>query len=380
MLLTRNNVVQYLMERRLLETGPIVDGDVMVIEAPRRNSNFKVTRRGGPGFFIKQVRSWDERDQLALQREATCYWLAAADPRFSTLTALMPRYHGYDRERAILITELLGSTENVSEYHLRRGEFPSRIGAAIGEALGGYHRGVRDVGLNPQHTAAFAREIPWILSAHQLLNYVSAVPGDAGAQLGGILARHTGFHHQLDALRARWNGNSLVHGDIKWDNLIVREERGGVTISIIDWELADFGDPCWDAGAVFQSYFAFWILAIPVSGPATPEQLVASAPYPIEGMQPSMRAFWSAYVHALGAAERSDELLERSLGYAAARMIQTAYEYVVHFGRLTPSVVLMLQVSLNVLNNPRHAIEQLVGIVREESGGAEGNVRAAAAE
>ena len=45
MLLTSTNIVHYLLERGLVSAEQVVDGDYMVVEAPRRNRNFKVMKR-----------------------------------------------------------------------------------------------------------------------------------------------------------------------------------------------------------------------------------------------------------------------------------------------------------------------------------------------
>ena len=52
--------------------------------------------------------------------------------------------------------------------------------------------------------------------------------------------------------------------------------------------------------------------------------------------------------------------LERSVMYAAARMIQTGYEYMYQSPQLTASAVCLLQVSVNILKRPAEAIEHLL--------------------
>ena len=59
MILFRSNVVHYLLEQGLLTLDAVVDGELMVIDATRRNRNFKVMRRGQQGYFVKQIQLWD---------------------------------------------------------------------------------------------------------------------------------------------------------------------------------------------------------------------------------------------------------------------------------------------------------------------------------
>ena len=51
MLLTSTNIVHYLLERGLVSAQQIVDGDYMVVEAPRRNRNFKIMNHHRTGCF-----------------------------------------------------------------------------------------------------------------------------------------------------------------------------------------------------------------------------------------------------------------------------------------------------------------------------------------
>ncbi len=51
MVLNSSNIVHYLLERGLVTGQQIVDGDYMVVEAPRRNRNFKIVKRDQTGLF-----------------------------------------------------------------------------------------------------------------------------------------------------------------------------------------------------------------------------------------------------------------------------------------------------------------------------------------
>ena len=48
-------------------------------------------------------------------------------------------------------------------------------------------------------------------------------------------------------------GDASAGGQLKWDNFIVPATNGRGRIrglKLIDWELAQEGDPCWDLGSV----------------------------------------------------------------------------------------------------------------------------------
>ena len=105
------------------------------------------------------------------------------------------------------------------------------------------------------------------------------------------------------------------------------ESQRKTGVKIIDWEFAAVGDPCWDAGAIFSNYLSFWLLAIPITGEEPPDRFLELSSYRLQDMQPAIRAFWRGYVRGLGLdpAMLNDWLL-RAVRYAAARLLQTAFE------------------------------------------------------
>jgi aminoglycoside phosphotransferase (APT) family kinase protein len=157
--------------------------------------------------------------------------------------------------------------------------------------------------------------------------------------------------------------SGFVHNDLKWDNILVHPSEGETEpteVKIIDWEMAGIGDPCWDVGTVLSEFVAFWALSIPVVDGEPYEGL---AKYPIEDMQPAIRAFWDGYSGAMefDRATARERLL-KSVRFAGARLIQTAYERTQTMTHLTPHIYLLLQLSLNIMERPEDAAEGLFGI------------------
>jgi hypothetical protein len=366
MVITPNNICYYLLERGLITAESVVDGDFMVVDVTRRNRNFKIIRRQQQNFFIKQIQDWDPQAIASLQCEATCYWLAQNNVQLASLASLMPAYYLYDPARHILITELLPEGENLSEYHRRLGRFPVELAATIGRALGSYHRdGVNKLQDDVQN-AHFPKRTPWILTINQqnpqLFNALSA----ANSQLFNIIQTYPEFAQVLEELRGQWQFDSLIHGDMKWDNCVVYRVEGQTEktgFRIVDWELADMGDSRWDVGAIIQAYLTFWIMSIPENSEMSPAQFVELAQYPLEGMQPAIHAFWNAYLETLQVeGPKAQNLLESCVKYGAARMIQTAYEYMQYQPQITVSALYLLQVSLNILKSPKEAIDHLLAL------------------
>lgn len=80
-------------------------------------------------------------------------------------------------------------------------------------------------------------------------------------------------------------------------------------------------------------------------------------------MQPALRACWRAYTARLGLDQaRANRWLLHATELAGARLLQTAYEAAQMATWLSSGLVLHLQLSLNILQRPREAAVQLLGI------------------
>ena len=98
---------------------------------------------------------------------------------------------------------------------------------------------------------------------------MSAAAGELTRNIQGIDDLCTA----LDELVASWQEDAVIHGDIRWDNLLA--VRGGdskrwTRLQLIDWELCGAGDPAVDIGAFFGEYLRAWLQSIPITDPAGP--------------------------------------------------------------------------------------------------------------
>lgn len=357
MLLSTQNAAFYLMERGFLPPAAVVDGDVMTVEASRRNKNLKVLRAEGPSLFLKQAGQWDPQSVGTLRVEAAVYQLAAPEAPFAALRPLLPRFHGFDPDRTVLVLEALPGAESLHARQLRENGLSPALGRALGAALGTVHRELpagRAAELAPPGT--FRAQPPWILSAAEMAGQPMHGMSAAGLQLFQVIQRYPEFPPLLAGLRAGWQVESLIHGDVKWDNFLVLPDGG---IRLVDWELADFGDPSWDAGSVLQGFLTSWISSIQ----APPDGASDFARLPLARLRPAIRAFWHAYIETLGVdAAEADRRLDRAVRYGAARMVQTAYEFTQFSQEIAGPAVWLLQASLNLLKDPRRGTVELFAL------------------
>jgi hypothetical protein len=366
MLLNSDSVAHYLLQRGFMTYESVVDGDLLIVEAPRRNRNFKIIRQRHPGLFVKQVQQWDAQAISTIQREAWVYSLAQTVPELAALAELSPGFRSYDPQRHLLVLELLSGYESLAEHHHRLGKFPVEIAEALAEALGRYHLETKGKLAQLPQASVFPKMAPWVLSIHQHQPGWFQSLSAANSQLLEIVKKYDQFATTLDDLRRQWEHNSLIHGDIKWDNCLIQPASGGddkLKLRLIDWELADLGDALWDVGAILQSYLSYWILLMPTWPGATADELIAKAPYPLEVFQAAIKAFWARYKQVAQVPEaQAKEWLRRSISYGAARMIQSAYEALTFSMQMNPNALYLLQVSMNILLDPKEATVELFGI------------------
>ena len=358
--LSAANVVHFLLRNGLVEAREVVAGQVSVIDSSRRNRNFKVIRNGGTGLFVKQMRDMQTDAMLTLKREAACYELARDD---ATLRRLMPRLVRYDENRHVIVVDLLPEAESLLNYHTRHRGFPVEIGRMLGEGLGLYHTRAGALIESERLKQLLARQIPLILTLSRGGHAMLGRFGRVGPAISALLQQHKDFEGYLDTLGAEWRFDSLVHGDMKWDNVLVYPTPSGLDFRIVDWEMADIGDAAWDVGAVLQSFLSVWILSMPIASGLPPESYVSAAALPLENMRPPLHAFWNAYADSrgYGATERRNQI-ERCLRFGAARLVWAVVEQRLYAPRLDLAATALLQVSLNILQNPPRAVAELLGV------------------
>jgi hypothetical protein len=364
MMLAQSEIPSYLLKHKLLSEETIVEDELLVLDTSRRNRNFKVIRERGPCYLLKQ--GIDQSGAATIAHEAAVYQLLQSNAENSGLDRYLPRFYEYDPEEGALVLELLRNAQNLREYHAHRRHFSVRLASAMGEALSTLHSAMKVESIGDGNRQIFSNMSPWVFSIHRPpLSIMRGISG-ANVQLIKIVQQFPEFREWLNSLHCGWKKETLIHGDMRWDNWIVCAQSNSVRkniLKIVDWEFVSVGDPCWDVGAVFSDYLSFWLLSIPILGESPPDQVIELSRFPLEGMQPAMRSFWWSYVQQMELnTSMAEEWLLRAIRYAAGRLVQTAYEQVQREMQPLSTTIYLLQLSLNMLRRPLEAIVQLLGI------------------
>jgi hypothetical protein len=214
--------------------------------------------------------------------------------------------------------------------------------------------------------ASAATTAPWILSLASPSFRVLREISHGNIELVKALQKAPAAGSILSDLRTGWKPDFFVHGDIKWDNCMVIPKPGSQgrwEIKLVDWETAGLGDSCWDLGSMFGNYLSCWLFSIPFTDKESVSQSVNLARYPLERIQPAIRSLWQVYRTEMALdAQTSNEWLVKSTRFSAARLIQTAYEAMVHSPNFTVNIANLVQLSLNILRRPLEAAVHLLGI------------------
>jgi Phosphotransferase enzyme family len=358
--LTLPDIAHWLLERKLISECAIVEGGFTVLDASRRNTNFKVVSAHGPSYLVKQGLGVEREGTLA--NEAAVYSVMYSAPAFVELRRHLPSLILYSPEEHVAVFGLVENAPNLKEYHSHIGRFPASVAKYLGRAFGVLHRAQLP---DHEHASLVRLAPPWPLTLHRPSLDLYGRMSNANLQLVSAMQGFPAFGMLLDALKAKWQAESLVHYDVKLDNLlVVRDNVGRINgVKLVDWELSGLGDPAWDIGSVFGEYLSFWLLSIPVMGDKPPEQFVEMARYQLGDMQPALAAFWRSYKEDVGlSSQTAAPFLWRAVSYSACRLVQTAFESGQGSNLLTGNALWFLQLSFNVLQRPFEAAAHLLGI------------------
>lgn len=366
MLLSYENIAHYLLEKGLIDLESIVDGKFSVREQSSRNVNFAVNREYEPAYLVKQVRAREQEKRETLRTEATCYWLAANDENYRPLYSFLPRYHEYDYLNHILILELLPEVRNLHEYYYETGIFPVEIAEMLADMLASYHTHSEGDLKDRKSFALFRKRKPWVftLGDQNLADWIeNPALGQAEKQSVRLILENGAFMEHLRGVNADWETKSLLHGDVKFPNFLIgksTEADARPNIRLIDWELADIGDPLWDVAAVIQNYLNFWVASEIIQQDSRRDDAWF---VPLEQVQPSIEAFWRRYASLAGWNDTdARRCLEKTVRYTALKLVHTCFESVQGVKDLPLYSAKILQLSLNLLQRPDEAIWELLGI------------------
>ncbi len=368
MLLTPQNIVHYLLYRNYLQIENVVNNEFTVRMSMSRNHNFVVNKEQETAYFVKQPVSFEAEKINSLRTEATVYWLAENEPEYAPLREFLPPFHEYDQKNHILTLGYLHRQLDLEVFYHQNRVFPLAIAQAQAELLHRVHHQIFDaVGNEGKSRKLFRQGLPMVF-------YIVGPGSDSWMQdktprvqqMMQLILRDETFVRLIETVKNEWEMSSLIHGDIKNSNFLINAdclEKDDYQLRLLDWEIADMGDPLWDIAAVLQSYLLPWVFKETVGQQPAYVQSGQKIGFDLVEMQPSVQIFWQHYSHLMGfSAEEEGQKLLKATRFCALKLIHSCLEAAQYSSELPPQSATMLQLSLNILKDPEAAVQGLFNL------------------
>lgn len=354
MYLTVSTLFPYLLQTGLLSARDLVNHDWFALQPDPRRPVLYVSRVGGPGWVVKQPNPLDSDHVAQLDREAGLYRLAETDSWARPLRPLLPRFRAYDSGvHALIIERVVGDS---AWAHLRRTSAnPARLGKLLGRAFSRIHLPISDRTLPSRFLPA---ELPWVLQLDRASITEKERPSAVRAL--DLIRGEAALLEALRHLNKDWRPQTLIHGDAKLDNAMVSQIPSH-SVRIVDWQLAAIGDPDWDIGSMVQSVLVLWLSGVAFREGEAFDRAIERSAYPFSLVRSFITNLLTTYMRETSrGSTRTASALRRIFRFAGARLVQSAFEHARTEGDFTRRHLAMLQMSLQLLQDPDAAAADLL--------------------
>ena len=234
----------------MLREEDIISSHYSVVQYDHRSKIFIVEKGSLKGLFVKQIKESKSPLLFLLQKDATTLWNIKHEPVFQALRSSIASYLGYDVDHQALITEY-----NVDHINLEQGLSENRVvdEALLLELLQLLQLVHIPFSKLPETPSIYfyPRSKPWIFEILSYDEYNRFLLPHYTPICQAVMG-HAAFKIELDKAIDEWQLDTFIHGDIKWTNFLISNDINKTDIKLIDWEMADIGDPIWDVAGLIQ--------------------------------------------------------------------------------------------------------------------------------
>jgi hypothetical protein len=246
MIISIDNIIRYLLGRELIDLQSIVEEDLSIVPISGKNKDIKILRGSSKGYFLKQANQIDANGLETLIREAQFYRVVQSGSNLQQVRPMLTSMIMFDENNKIVILDLIENGRTVRQLLYDRGneDLHAHAATSMGHVLGTVHL-ISSNSHDHANLSFLPRRLPptFFLTCPtpEIFRQVSL----ANLQLLKIVHKFRNFHESLQELHKLWRVNSLIHGDIRLDNVVLSfsNDAQNVKTKIIDWEFVDFGDP-----------------------------------------------------------------------------------------------------------------------------------------
>jgi thiamine kinase-like enzyme len=233
-------------------------GNLNIIERESLSGDLKVTRNQiftveaenlQEAYFIKQPICFTNDRLETIITEARVYKiLNKIDP----LAKLVPKLIEFDKINYLLITLLMKDMSPLSSSMMKaNGSNSAIIAHNFGKILKLFHTELPAaiITCDINYCRFFLFRKPFLLSLSRNEMYRLQF-SELDAQ-NKFAKKLYSYYSTIEGISDSWEKAVLIHGDIKYNNFMIDSNND---LRIVDWEMADIGDPLWDLAGIWSSY------------------------------------------------------------------------------------------------------------------------------
>lgn len=358
-LYTADTVHSLLLEKELLTAQDIITGDYEATSINRRNRNVQVTTIHGKNYLVKQVFDKNSENAKTLTVELSFYQYIKE--YFPKIQGSFPKVNYANAHEVLLILEFYQEAIPLWKYYREKGiaKMPMKTIGAAGKLLGEMHKAFHE--MTDFSLLFLSKKVPFAFELHKPHPKILSYMRKGGLQLIEHLQQDENLVHIFEDLEKQWQINSMIHGDIKLDNMLVIPQESSEEsecLKLIDWEMAQYGDRAWDVAGGLQDFIFWWVIMMPNED--TPEAMIQKAPFTFKELQPGVQAYWHSYAKAYQDFKEPEEsFLTRAVLFAGLRCLQTAYEIATKFETIPAIAMILLNMGKSIMKDPQMAKEKL---------------------
>ena len=322
MILTIENICDYLLENQFIDKNAIIEGDLLIRDVSSRNTNFLVNQfhANGIKILIKQPDINDEDYIKSMEVEAEIYQLIFNNKDFEQVKTYLPTFNLYDSKNHILIIEQITGVCRVFDYLFYGLNLPDEnISEHFAKALSALH----SIKIEQKLLSEIPKSYPWFLNIGQKSYQKKIKKSHAKTyQYLSEIFENKKWMDVISRTKRNWQEENIIHLDSRFTNWMIsfrHQTNQNNPLWLIDWEMAGKGDAAWDIAFLVGEWInlgVFFQENHPTIFPDIEQKITAQINF-----------FWKSYRDKRHfSLSKKKDFLKRICRYLALRILMMTYE------------------------------------------------------